>query len=71
MKLYWILFLTGVIFGLCETAYFGWNLHPQSEAERICDYIAICLIIASCLAKPSTQHYHIKCNEVNINKDKP
>ncbi|WP_370601129.1 hypothetical protein [Pseudomonas nitroreducens] len=35
------IFLLGLFFGLIETAYFGWNMTPQSDAEMICDGIAI------------------------------
>lgn len=35
------IFMLGLIFGLIETAYFGWNMTPQSDAEVICDGIAI------------------------------
>jgi len=37
-------FLTGVFFGLLETAYFGWNFWPGSEAELICDGIALLIM---------------------------
>jgi hypothetical protein len=66
MKLYWILFFIGIVFGIGETWYFGWNAHPQSAAEQICDLIAIAFIVASCLAKPATTHYHISGNDINI-----
>ena len=28
-------------FGLCETAYFGWNLFPGSLLQGLCDTISI------------------------------
>lgn len=37
---YRIMFL-GLFFGGIETAYFGWNFTPQSEAEVVCDGIVI------------------------------
>lgn len=36
----WI-FVAGIWFGIMETAYFGWNMLPQSDAEIICDGIAV------------------------------
>lgn len=37
-----------LIYGTWETAYFGWNLTPQSGAEMACDGIALLLIILAC-----------------------
>jgi len=39
-----LVFLFGVFFGAVESAYFGWNKWPQSEAELICDGIAILIM---------------------------
>lgn len=39
-----VLIIIGFFFNLAETAYFGWNVKPQSPEEMICDYIAIGLI---------------------------
>jgi hypothetical protein len=36
-------FVLASAFGLIETAYFGWNMTPQSEAELICDGITLVL----------------------------
>jgi hypothetical protein len=30
-----------------ETAYFGWNLHPQSPAEMTWDYISLAILICA------------------------
>ena len=41
-KLQWcafIVFIVANIFGLFETAYFGFNIFPESHAEAICDTI--------------------------------
>ena len=35
----WILVICGLVFGLLQTAYFGWNLRPESKAENVCDMI--------------------------------
>lgn len=40
-----MIFLFAIFFGLVEKAYFGWNAWPESEAELICDGIA--MLIAS------------------------
>ncbi len=39
------LMIVGIIFGILETWYFGWNRYPSCEAERICDAIVGVLII--------------------------
>lgn len=49
MNLY-VLFL-GLGFGLIETAHFGWNALPQSDAEVVCDGIAM-LITALAFVAP-------------------
>lgn len=36
--------LTAVSFSLGETAYFGWNWTPASDAEVICDGISMLLL---------------------------
>lgn len=41
----WMIVLIGILFGLIETAYFGWNFFPQSNAEIICDRIAILITV--------------------------
>jgi len=37
------IFIFAIIFGLVETAYFGWNFTPQSDAEMICDGITMAI----------------------------
>jgi len=37
------IFIFAIIFGLFETAYFGWNFTAQSDAEMICDGITMIL----------------------------
>lgn len=44
-----VITLMGMGYGLAETAYFGWNMHPHSDAEMTCDGIAL-LIAAIGLA---------------------
>lgn len=34
-----------VIFAVCETYYFGWNLYPKSVPEVFCDALAIMLAV--------------------------
>jgi hypothetical protein len=46
------IFLIGVFFGIAETAYFGWNMFPASDAEVICDGIAM-LITSIALVVPN------------------
>lgn len=40
-RITWPVLLIGVGFWWMETDYFGWNATPQSEAELICDGIAM------------------------------
>lgn len=35
-----VLYITGHVFGLLETWYFGWNMFPMSNSELVCDTIA-------------------------------
>lgn len=44
-------FFLSLIFGWMETAYFGWNFTPQSDAELICDGITLLLFALSFVAK--------------------
>jgi hypothetical protein len=34
----------GQLFWLAETAYFGWNFAPKSDAEIVCDGLAILIL---------------------------
>jgi hypothetical protein len=34
-------FIIATMFAVVENAYFGWNLTPKSDAELICDGIAM------------------------------
>ncbi|MGI3042872.1 hypothetical protein [Shewanella algae] len=45
------IFFIGLFFGIAEIWYFGWNLTPQSDAEMICDGIAL-LILALAFIVP-------------------
>lgn len=37
----------GLIFGLLQTAHFGWHLLPQTPAEVICDGLTLLLLALS------------------------
>ena len=39
MKTSWFVWAIGFIYGLAETAYFGWNAMPASPAEILADGI--------------------------------
>lgn len=43
--------LLAIFFGFVETAYFGWNMTPQSDAEIICDGIVFVLVALSFVAR--------------------
>lgn len=45
-KLSIVLMIGGLLFGIIETIYFGWNYYPQSTAEKVCDFIS--LVISDC-----------------------
>ena len=40
-RLGWLIVAAATVFWLGETWIFGWNLKPQSEAERYCDSMAL------------------------------
>jgi hypothetical protein len=40
----WPVILMGQLFWLAETAYFGWNFAPKSDAEIVCDGLAILIL---------------------------
>lgn len=44
-RINWPAFIVANVFGLLETAHFGWNFTPSSDAEMICDGIA-CVLLA-------------------------
>lgn len=50
-----IILTMAFLFGLVETAYFGWNMFPKSEAEVICDGIALLIAALALVARPSTR----------------
>lgn len=41
------LWIIALVFWFSESWYFGWNEHPMSKAERICDLIALWLCVIS------------------------
>jgi hypothetical protein len=49
MKINWRIFAMSQIFWLLETAHFGWNFLPATDAEMICDGIVILLMALSVL----------------------
>ena len=51
-RINWPIFWLGNIFGLLETAHFGWNFTAQSDAEMVCDGITF-LIVALAWVVPS------------------
>jgi len=46
-----LLFLVSILFWIAETAYFGWNAHAMSDAEKMCDKIVSYGIVASILIR--------------------
>lgn len=46
MKVRHWLTIAGFVFWLLESSWFGWNLRARSDAERLCDDIAVALMLA-------------------------
>lgn len=42
------LLVAGYLFTVLETAYFGWNMTPQSNAEATCDHVGGLMVLAGC-----------------------
>jgi hypothetical protein len=40
----WAVFWTGQVWWLMETAHYGWNFAPASDAEMICDGIFVLIM---------------------------
>ena len=51
----WRIWFIAGFFGLVETAYFGWNLTPQSEAELICDGITFVILALGLRPRSNTK----------------
>lgn len=43
----WRVFFAGQFFWLIETAHFGWNFLPSSDAELVCDGIVVLITALS------------------------
>ena len=41
----------GVVIWIIENMYFGWNRHPESKAEYVCDIIAAFFIVCGCFKR--------------------
>ena len=61
----WI--IAGLIFCLITTAYFGWNLFPESGAEITCDLISVFIVMIGTIKeitkneiKKHEKTYHIE-----------
>ncbi|WP_025917527.1 hypothetical protein [Herminiimonas sp. CN] len=51
-------------FWIAETAYFGWNSWPQSDAEMICDGIAMLMLVIALSAKNLNQKITVTIKSV-------
>lgn len=51
-------------FWIAETAYFGWHTWPQSDAEMICDGIAMLMLVIALAAKNLNQKIIVTINSV-------
>lgn len=53
-EIIWPVFVIGLLFGIAETAHFGWNLKPGSGDEIICDGITFLILAMSVKKVPKT-----------------
>lgn len=52
----WLLIWLPVIaFTFAETAHFGWNLYPKTDAEFICDGIGLVLLVLAFIYEELTE----------------
>lgn len=52
----WLLiWLPVLVFSFAETAHFGWNVYPKSDAEFICDGIALVLLVLAFIYEKITE----------------
>jgi hypothetical protein len=47
----WPIFFIAVVFSYFENRYFGWNMHPESDAEMIADGIGMILFALAFVAE--------------------
>lgn len=52
MRINWSIWAIATLWGLLETAYFGWNLTPHSVPELFADGLCACLYAASVWRAP-------------------
>lgn len=59
LKLSAIIFIAACIYYMIYNTYFGWNLHPQSAAEQLCDEWWHSLVVVSFIIyiHPALQMY--------------
>lgn len=50
MRASWWIFGIGLLYGLSETAYFGWNMLPSGPMEVVCDGIGLVIAALSGVA---------------------
>lgn len=61
----WPIFWIGNAWLLIETAHFGWNSLPKSDAEVICDGIGCLIVAMAWLGRPA---HTSTGSEANTNK---
>lgn len=61
LKLSRIVFLLSIAFWFAETAYFGWNATPMSEAETLCDTIVAYGIVTGILIRFEVISDYVEC----------
>lgn len=52
----YILIITGVVFCLLETDYFGGNLYPHSKFEFVCDTVSSIMFYCGLIILYKTKH---------------
>jgi len=64
-----VVFWASMIFWISETAYFGWNATPQSDAEKWCDKLVSVGVISGLLIRIEVVcHYVIENHIKNQSK---
>jgi len=69
------IFLSGLWFNLMETLWFGrgselgFNIHPASKGELICDYIAVAIMVVGFFFMFKSTFITIRCHNLYINKE--
>jgi ABC-type uncharacterized transport system permease subunit len=51
MRTAWLVFAWGILYGITESLFFGWNKHPTSGIELICSGISLLILAIAVLVQ--------------------